>query len=129
ALDRLTACAFDTAVVTNVTHEHLDFHKTWGNYLAAKAHLLELVQDSMAVKPGRKSVVLNRDDRSYPHLHRRVGVDEVSYGLDAAADVVAEGVQEGPAGVAFMLRTPWGAHAVTTRLVGQFNVYNCLAAA
>lgn len=129
ALDRLTTCAFDTAVVTNVTHEHLDFHKTWENYLAAKAHLLELVEESQAVKPGRKTIILNRDDRSYAHLRGRVRVDELSYGLGPEADVTAEAIQEGPAGLQFRLRSPWGAQAVTTRLVGQFNVYNCLAAA
>jgi UDP-N-acetylmuramoyl-L-alanyl-D-glutamate--2,6-diaminopimelate ligase len=128
ALDRVTACAFDTAVVTNVTHEHLDFHGTWENYLAAKAHLLELVQESAAQKPGRKTAILNRDDRSYDHLHGRVLIPEISYGL-GPADVAATDVRESPSGTQFRLQTPWGATAVRTRLVGQFNVYNCLAAA
>lgn len=128
ALDRVTACAFDTAVVTNVTHEHLDFHGTWENYLAAKAHLLELVQESAAQKPGRKTAILNRDDRSYDHLHGRVLIPEISYGM-GPADVAATDVRESPSGTQFRLQTPWGALAVRTRLVGQFNVYNCLAAA
>jgi UDP-N-acetylmuramoyl-L-alanyl-D-glutamate--2,6-diaminopimelate ligase len=128
ALDRVTACAFDTAIVTNITHEHLDFHGTWENYLAAKSHLLELVQESAAGKPGRKTAILNRDDRSYEHLHGRVPVPEISYGL-GTADVVATDVTESPSGTQFRLQTPWGAVAVHTRLVGRFNIYNCLAAA
>lgn len=128
ALDRVTACAFDTAIVTNVTHEHLDFHGTWENYLAAKAHLLELVQESAGEKPGQKVAILNRDDRSYAHLHGRVPIAEISYGL-GAADVTATGIVESPSGTRFRLQTPWGATAVETHLVGQFNIYNCLAAA
>jgi UDP-N-acetylmuramoyl-L-alanyl-D-glutamate--2,6-diaminopimelate ligase len=128
ALDRLTGCAFDTAIVTNVTHEHMDFHGTWEAYVGAKAHLLELVLESADVKPGRKTVILNRDDRSYAHLHGRVHVDEVSYGVQNA-DVTATEIDESPAGTRFTLQSPWGSAAVHTGLVGRFNVYNCLAAA
>ncbi|HEY8743815.1 MAG TPA: UDP-N-acetylmuramyl-tripeptide synthetase, partial [Chloroflexota bacterium] len=128
ALDRLTACAFDTVVVTNVTHEHLDFHGTWDAYLAAKAHLLELAADSAADKPGEKTAILNRDDRSYAHLHGRVPLTELCYGLQNA-DITAEAIAESPVGTRFRLCTPWGDTAIHTTLVGQFNIYNCLAAA
>ncbi|MGI8916432.1 MAG: UDP-N-acetylmuramoyl-L-alanyl-D-glutamate--2,6-diaminopimelate ligase [Chloroflexota bacterium] len=128
ALDRVTACAFDTAIITNVTHEHLDFHGTWEAYLAAKAHLLELVMASSSSKPGRKTAILNRDDRSYSHLHQRFALDEISYGLPGA-DVSAAQITESPDGTRFTLQTPWGSVDVHTHLVGQFNVYNCLASA
>jgi UDP-N-acetylmuramoyl-L-alanyl-D-glutamate--2,6-diaminopimelate ligase len=128
ALERVTACAFDTAIVTNVTHEHLDFHGTWDAYLAAKAHLIELVAESAAVKRGPKTAILNRDDHSYQHLHGRVAVAELSYGLHHA-DVTAQDIAESPEGTHFRLRTPWGNAEVQTSLVGEFNVYNCLAAA
>lgn len=128
ALDRVTACAFDTAIITNVTHEHMDFHGTWDAYLAAKAHLLELVAESMAVKQGPKTVILNRDDRSFAHLHGRVAIPELSYGLQQG-DVTADKITESPAGTRFHLRTPWGGTDIETSLVGEFNVYNCLAAA
>jgi len=129
ALDRLRNCAFDTAIVTNVTHEHLDFHRTWEGYLEAKARLLDLVQESRAVKSGRKTVILNRDDRSHQHLTRRVPVDELSYGLSPPADLRAESIEHVPSGSRFLMKSPWGDVAVQTPLVGQFNVYNCLAAA
>lgn len=129
ALERLTACAFDSAIVTNVTHEHLDFHGSWERYLAAKGHLLELTAASRAVKPGRKSAILNRDDKSYAHLHGLADLDELSYGLSGEADVRAEGIVESPAGTRFRLRSPWGDVDVETRLIGRFNVANCLAAA
>ena len=128
ALERVTACAFDTAIVTNVTHEHLDFHGTWEGYLAAKAHLLELVAESAASKAGQKTVILNRDDRSYPLLHGRVALAELSYGLQCA-DVSAERIAQSASGMGFRLCTPWGNADIHTSLVGQFNVYNCLAAA
>jgi UDP-N-acetylmuramoyl-L-alanyl-D-glutamate--2,6-diaminopimelate ligase len=128
ALERVTACAFDTAIVTNVTHEHLDFHGSWDAYLAAKAHLIELVAESAAVKPGPKTAILNRDDHSYRHLHGRVAVAELSYGLHHA-DVTAQDIAESLEGTRFRLRTPSGEADVQTSLVGEFNVYNCLAAA
>ncbi|MCL4508854.1 MAG: UDP-N-acetylmuramoyl-L-alanyl-D-glutamate--2,6-diaminopimelate ligase, partial [Chloroflexi bacterium] len=128
ALHRLTSCAFDTAIVTNVTHEHLDFHGTWENYLAAKAHLLELVEQGAAIKPGRKTAVLNRDDRSYIYLHKRVHLDEISYGLSLDADVYAGQLTFSSQGTGFTLHSPWGTARVETELVGQFNVYNSLAA-
>jgi UDP-N-acetylmuramoyl-L-alanyl-D-glutamate--2,6-diaminopimelate ligase len=127
ALDRLTACSFDTAVVTNVTHEHLDFHGAWEAYLAAKAHLLELVAESVSGKTGGKTAILNRDDRSYAHLRGHVPIAELSYGIQGA-DVMAEAIAESPTGTRFRLCTPWGAMTIHTTLVGQFNVYNCLAA-
>ena len=127
ALDRLTGCAFDTAIVTNVTHEHLDFHGTWDAYLAAKAHLLELVAESATGKAGRKTAIFNRDDRSYAHLHGRVPIAELSFGV-RGADVMAESITESPTGTGFRLCSPWGATTIHTTLVGQFNVYNCLAA-
>ncbi len=128
ALNRLTACSFDTAVVTNVTHEHLDFHGSWENYLNAKAHLLELVATS-AEKGGRKAIILNRDDRSFDFLHGRVNVPELNYGLHDRCDVRASSLEALPDGQLFNLSTPWGDAPVFTPLIAPFNVYNCLAAA
>ena len=140
AQHRVTGCAFDVAVVTNITHEHLDFHKTYENYRAAKGRLFTLLAASPA-KPGvrAKTAVLNHDDSSYAYLagllephpqsSRAPAVRRLSYGLTAAADYFADAVQYTPAATHFTLRGPGGlAQLVQTTLVGAYNVSNTLAA-
>src|SRR5436190_3344322 len=84
ALDQgRTLCVdYDVAVVTNVTHEHLDWHGSWENYMAAKAKLFEALNTSYR-KPGTPKVaVINADDKSYAWL-RRIPADlQWVYGLD-----------------------------------------------
>ncbi len=125
---RVDAVAFDVAVVTNVTHEHLDYHGTWENYMAAKARLFALTAEAPR-KPGvPKVAVLNRDDRSYRYL-KDMAVDRViTYGRDPSADVYPEDVTITPQGTRLRVHTPAGRLVVTSALIGDFNVYNLLAA-
>ena len=76
---------FDVAVITNVTHEHLDWHGTWENYLAAKARLFQMLGATVR-KPGiTKTAVLNAEDRSYRYL-QRIPVEQcLTYSLDPDA--------------------------------------------
>ncbi|HEY0069310.1 MAG TPA: Mur ligase family protein, partial [Chloroflexia bacterium] len=72
ALDqgRVACVDYDIAVVTNVTHEHLDWHGSWEGYMAAKARLFEALNGSYR-KPGTPKVaVINADDRSYTWLKK-----------------------------------------------------------
>ncbi len=150
---RVAAVDFDVAVVTNITHEHLDYHGTWQAYLQAKALLFHSLKQS-ATKPVAaastshvsrftpdvspltfpldvqpKVAVLNADDASYPHL-RAIPTDwTISYGLDdAAADVRAADIAFEPARTIFTAHTPAGQVQVELPLPGRFNVYNALAA-
>ncbi|MCC7362568.1 MAG: UDP-N-acetylmuramoyl-L-alanyl-D-glutamate--2,6-diaminopimelate ligase [Anaerolineales bacterium] len=134
AQHRVTGCAFDVAVVTNITHEHLDFHKTYENYRAAKGRLFSLLAASPA-KSGvaAKTAVLNHDDSSYAYLaallEPHLDVRRLSYGLTAAADFFADAVQSTPAATRFTLRGLGGlAHPAATSLVGAYNLSNALAA-
>jgi UDP-N-acetylmuramoyl-L-alanyl-D-glutamate--2,6-diaminopimelate ligase len=140
AQHRVTACDFDVAVVTNVTHEHLDYHGGWEAYFAAKARLFEGLMTA-AHKPGRpKLAVLNADDASFERL-LDVGVEGVlSYGVGSEADVTARDVIYAPDVTRFTLHArPSPATAsflqsplslpLTTPLVGAYNVSNVLAAA
>ncbi len=140
---RVAAVDFDVAVVTNITHEHLDYHGTWEGYLAAKALLLHsltashpkpLADDGAdagaphgAFQP--KVAVLNADDASYPHL-RQIPVERIiSYGLDdAAAEVRATEIVYEAQRTTFAAATPAGQVRVELPLPGRFNVYNALAA-
>jgi UDP-N-acetylmuramoyl-L-alanyl-D-glutamate--2,6-diaminopimelate ligase len=106
ALDqhRISGIHIDVGVITNITHEHLDYHKTYDKYVKAKAKLLKKA----------KIAILNKDDHSYlllkkkelKHAHNKI----ITYGLKKDSDV-------NPHVFSFQ-----------TRLLGQFNRYNCLAA-
>jgi UDP-N-acetylmuramoyl-L-alanyl-D-glutamate--2,6-diaminopimelate ligase len=128
AQHRVTACDFDVAVMTNVTHEHLDYHGTYHAYLEAKSRLFHGLATAHR-KPGiPKVAVLNADDNSFAHLRPIPADVHLIYGLDAPADVTAGEVSCTPEGITFVARTPGGDFPVRTPLLGRFNVYNVLAA-
>jgi UDP-N-acetylmuramoyl-L-alanyl-D-glutamate--2,6-diaminopimelate ligase len=128
-LQRVRGCAFDIGVVTNITHEHLDFHKTLENYRRSKARLFEMLNAGRDKGLGVRPVaVLNRDDFSYDMLKLYCAVPVLDYGIETAAAVRAVDVQLGAAGTSFRALLPGGEARIETRLVGKFNVSNCLAA-
>jgi UDP-N-acetylmuramoyl-L-alanyl-D-glutamate--2,6-diaminopimelate ligase len=133
AQKRVAACEFDIGLVTNITHEHLDFHGDYQGYLNAKAELFRLVSRSRK-KPGNyhKSAIFNKDDQSYQQLSRIVagqGVAETSYGIIPPADFLAENIHSDQGGISFDLVSPDLKFPVRTVLIGDYNVSNCLAAA
>jgi UDP-N-acetylmuramoyl-L-alanyl-D-glutamate--2,6-diaminopimelate ligase len=130
--DRLRGSAFDIAVLTNVTQEHLDFHGTVEQYRRDKARLFELLGEDAGGPPHkrRKLAVVNADD---PH-HRLfldaapAGAERLTYAVERAADLRALDVYSSRDGLSFRLVTPWGEAAPRLRLTGDFNVPNSLAA-
>ena len=125
---RATACEFDVAVVTNITHEHLDYHQTYAHYRAAKARLFTSLAGA-ARKPGvEKAGVLNADDGSFDYLAGAFTERRLSYGLRAGADVTARAAAFGPDGLHFRAVGPAFDFEVSSPLAGAFNVSNCLAA-
>jgi UDP-N-acetylmuramoyl-L-alanyl-D-glutamate--2,6-diaminopimelate ligase len=133
AQKRVAACEFDLGVVTNVTHEHLDFHGDYQDYLDAKAELLRLVSGSVSKKGDiHKLVVLNKDDQSFGALDKIAGdldLRRVSYGIVAEGQFVGSEIQNRPQGVAFQLHGMDQTISIQTKLHGEYNVLNCLAAA
>jgi len=128
AQHRVTACDFDVALVTNVTHEHLDYHKTYEDYREAKARLFRDLASSFR-KPGTsKTSILNADDSSFEYL-RQIQADRcLTYGLERPTDVTARDIVHTPTVTTFTAVTPDGEFDVRTELPGPFNVYNILAA-
>lgn len=125
---RVAACDFDVAIVTNVTHEHLDVHGSLEGYQRAKAMLFRHLMHGHR-KPGvPKIAVLNADDDSYRYLHLIPADWQWSYSLGGAGDVVATDLQHSPAGMQFNVRAPQGEFGLRTTLVGDYNVSNILAA-
>ena len=134
---RVDACEFDVGVVTNITHEHLDQHGSYENYRAAKARLFQSLGTTLPKPQGNPQLaVLNRDDSSYDYLSSIAHGPQVSYGLGMNADIRAEIVEYSPQGIRFDVigRAFYSGQTnnfhipVTSPLVGQFNVSNCLAA-
>jgi len=132
---RVAAVPYDIAVVTNITHEHLDYHGSYEGYLAAKSRLFSALQEQWTGLSGMKTAVtrtavLNQDDGSYNPLRAIATPRQFSYGLQEAADIFPRKVQFRPSGIAFDLCLPDGdQRPVESVLVGDFNLYNMLAAA
>ncbi len=124
---RVAGVDYDIAVVTNITHEHLDEHGDYEGYLRAKARLLEMLNCAPLKPDVPKAVILNADDRSFARLRHYPAPRRIAYGLDAG-DVRAEAIRHTPAGLQFVAR--WEDRRLTVEMpfVGRFNVYNGLAA-
>jgi UDP-N-acetylmuramoyl-L-alanyl-D-glutamate--2,6-diaminopimelate ligase len=122
---RVHGMPFDTAIFTNLTRDHLDFHGTMERYFAAKRKLF----DGSLGQPPRVAV-LNIEDAYGAELALtacEAGSEVFSYGLDMGK-FRAEAVKMGPGGMRFNLQTPAGEVDLTARLTGKVNVYNLLAA-
>ena len=151
AQHRAAAVDFDLAVVTNITHEHLDYHGSYEAYFAAKRRLFEYLLEDIIRVPSlnehkvalRRAAVLNRDDQSFAALDEFLvgrAIDVMYYGLEGEQGRKGEGddslfvrgddIEYGPYETALTLRL--GAAeplAVRAPLPGAFNVHNMLAAA
>ncbi len=129
AQHRISACEFDVAVVTNITHEHLDYHGSYDAYFDAKASLFRSLdcEEEKAGGPA-KTAVLNMDDRSYDLLQGEVKARQVTYGHNTLADFVAHDISSSRDGLAFKISSARGDVSVHSPLIGEYNVMNCLAA-
>lgn len=121
SLHRVDGCRFRGAVFTNLTQDHLDFHKTLDAYRAAKRALFEMVDPD-------GSATINADDPSGPIMAAASRAPVVTYGITNRADVHAESMRLHLGGSEFTAVTPHGRLPVRLRLHGRFNVYNALAA-
>jgi len=127
ALDRTAGSEFDVAVFTNLTQDHLDFHLDMERYFQAKLKLFVELGKAGAVKQ-RKRAIINVDDPWGARIRAACTVPVWTYGLHQQADIYAEGVRLSPAGTSFTLRSPVGTCPIKSRLVGEHNVLNLLAA-
>jgi UDP-N-acetylmuramoyl-L-alanyl-D-glutamate--2,6-diaminopimelate ligase len=125
---RTLGAEYDVAVITNVTHEHLDYHGTYADYLAAKGRLFQQLSTSSR-KPGMHKVsITNVDDDSYGYLSQFSADIKLTYGIQNRADVTADHVRLTGKGLHFLAKTPLGELEIHSQLLGMFNVYNILAA-
>ncbi|MFG6497450.1 UDP-N-acetylmuramoyl-L-alanyl-D-glutamate--2,6-diaminopimelate ligase [Fictibacillus sp. UD] len=129
ALDqgRVWGCDFNIAVFTNLTQDHLDYHKNMEEYQFAKSLLFSQMGNTYQ-KNDRKVAVLNNDDPASKIFERVTSAQVISYGIDNESDVRATNITIGSQGTTFTLSTPVGSREVTLKLIGKFSVYNVLAA-
>ena len=120
--DRVLAVNFHSAIFTNLTQDHLDYHKTLKNYFQAKAKLFR------AMSP-RSFVVINNDDKCAPALKKITRAKIITYGIENKADVRAKDIKFGARRTEFNLIFSGRQVRFRVNLIGRHNVYNILAAA
>ncbi|WP_042159806.1 UDP-N-acetylmuramoyl-L-alanyl-D-glutamate--2,6-diaminopimelate ligase [Paenibacillus gorillae] len=131
ALDqgRVKGCRFRTAVFTNLTQDHLDYHGTMEKYAAAKGLFFSrLGNEYPAREQDRSFAVLNIDDTASHEFIKMTAAEVITYGIDNDADVRASGISITAQGTSFHVSTFRGEANITLQMVGKFNVYNALAA-
>jgi len=121
SMDRLWSCQFAVAVFTNLTRDHLDYHKSFEAYFAAKRRLFE----GTGKGPARVGVI-NADD-PYGERLENVAARTLRYGL-RSGEITTRRFTLTASGLDFEAETPAGPIAVRSHLVGRTNVYNILAA-
>ncbi|MGH9711004.1 MAG: UDP-N-acetylmuramoyl-L-alanyl-D-glutamate--2,6-diaminopimelate ligase, partial [Candidatus Acidiferrales bacterium] len=122
AMDRLWGCHFAAAVFTNLTRDHLDYHKTFEEYFAAKRRLFE------GTGAGPADVAIVNTDDPYGHRLENLAARTLTYGLKNGAQITTKKYPLAFSGLEFTAQTPAGKIEVQSKLVGKINVYNILAA-
>jgi UDP-N-acetylmuramoyl-L-alanyl-D-glutamate--2,6-diaminopimelate ligase len=118
---RVGGILFDDGIFTNITGDHLDYHKTLKNYFKAKAQLFDMLKKGGAA-------ILNYDDRKVRTLAKKLRSKVITYGLSKGSDIRAVGLEISLSGSRFTINTPGGNILVETKLIGRHNVSNILAA-
>src|SRR6266496_1751756 len=148
--NRLGGAQFDVAVLTNVTHEHLDFHGSVEQYRRDKARLFEMLGEGVgswelgvggshtnsqlptpnSARKARKVAIVNADDPHYRMFldAAPASAERLTYAVNSSADVRAYNIVASAAGLRFGVETPWGGAQLNLKLTGDFNVSNALAA-
>ncbi len=131
AQGRLNGVDLDVAVLTNVTHEHLDYHGSFDNYRAAKGRMFQMLSQSYRKPNAPKISVINGDDPSADYFAAFPADRVVTYGIyNEQADDRAADIRYQPSGTEFSVGFDGEAAKIPvySPFVGEFNVYNCLAA-
>jgi UDP-N-acetylmuramoyl-L-alanyl-D-glutamate--2,6-diaminopimelate ligase len=120
-LDRVYGIDFDTAVFTNITSDHLDFHETFENYFETKKILFDSMKES-------GYVIYNIDDANGDRITAETKAKKLSYGFSLKADFRIENLNYDINGTRFDLIFKGKNYSVSTKLIGKFTAYNVTAA-
>ncbi|MBC1499540.1 UDP-N-acetylmuramoyl-L-alanyl-D-glutamate--2,6-diaminopimelate ligase [Listeria weihenstephanensis] len=123
---RVYGSDYDVAVFTNLSQDHLDYHKTMEEYAHAKSLLFAQLGNGYQGTP--KTAIINRDDAHSQMMIDATGVNLLTYGIDNEATFKASNIQISSKGTKFDLHFQGETFSVQLKLIGKFNVYNALAA-
>ncbi|MCX7715615.1 MAG: UDP-N-acetylmuramoyl-L-alanyl-D-glutamate--2,6-diaminopimelate ligase, partial [Clostridia bacterium] len=118
-LDRVYGCEFDVGIFTNITQDHLDFHKTMENYLKAKAKLFNMC----------KVGIINIDDQGGRQIAKLAKCSLFTVGIENDADLRAEDIRIFAKGAEFTAEKDGKFYPVSISIPGKFSVYNAICAA
>lgn len=119
--DRTAGINFHSAIFTNLTHDHLDYHHTLEDYFQAKAKLFKNLDTS-------SFAIINEDDEYGRRLKKLTRAKIITYGIKNQADIVARNIKSDIRHTEFSLTTIDGKINFKSRLIGYHNAYNILAA-
>ncbi len=129
AQKRVAGVDYDMAAVTNVTHEHLDYHGTYQDYLQTKGLLFEnLSKQGTGDKGFSKLAVLNKDDESFDYLMKITQTHKISYSISEKTDLWADEIEFTPKSLRFNVHGLGKVFSIRSPLIGRYNVHNSLAA-
>ncbi|MBX9587081.1 MAG: UDP-N-acetylmuramoyl-L-alanyl-D-glutamate--2,6-diaminopimelate ligase [Gammaproteobacteria bacterium] len=124
--ERVSGVSFETAVFTNLTRDHLDYHGTMEHYKAQKRRLFSM--------PNLKNAIINCDDPFGKEIVQSLSgqLNVVGYGLQNHTDVdcsmiIASNIRQNYKGFRAKIESPWGGGELRSQLLGQFNISNVLA--
>ncbi len=120
-LDRVAAIPFKTAIFTNLTQDHLDFHKDLAEYLNAKKILFTYIRDD-------GFSILNADDKTFENISNMAGGKIVSYSIFENSDYKASNIEMDINGTNFTLLNKGNCTKINLKMIGEFSIYNSLAA-
>lgn len=121
ALDRIAGLTYEVGLFTNITQDHLDFHKTFEAYREVKAGFFHKL-------PSQAVAIINRDDPNAEYFLRGTTARILTYGEDSPADIHAEEVRFHLTGIDFQVNTPAGRESIRIQMAGEFNLMNAMGA-
>jgi len=119
--ERVSGINFSQAIFTNLTQDHLDYHKNLENYFLAKAKLF-------CTLSARAKAIINNDDQYSKRIKRLTKAKVLTYGIKNKSDIMAKNINFGMQATEFSLVTSQINLRIKTKLIGRYNIYNILAA-
>lgn len=126
---RVNEIDFDVCVFTNLSEDHLDYHRTMKEYATAKAHLFTKQSSIPMTKPRKRYAIINRDDAFSFLMEKHARETILTFGIENDADIMAKDIALESGRTTFNLSYLGESVRIESNLLGRFNVYNLLTVA